>query len=107
MKRSTIRLVVILGTIAIIGITGIQIFWFMKAFDLREKQFSHSVNLALKNVAEGILKYNNNPSSVENPVQQLSSNYFVILVNDVIDINLLEVLLKDQFKKRNITWFAF
>jgi two-component system, OmpR family, phosphate regulon sensor histidine kinase PhoR len=103
MKRSTIRLVVILGTVAILGITAIQIFWFIKAFDLREKQFSHSVNLALKNVAEGILKYNNNPSTIENPVQQLSSNYFVILVNDVIDSNLLEVLLKNQFKKRNIT----
>jgi two-component system, OmpR family, phosphate regulon sensor histidine kinase PhoR len=103
MKRSTIRLVIILGTIAIMGITITQIFWFAKAFDLREKQFNYNVNLALKKVAEKILKYNNNKSSVENPVNQLSSNYFVILVNDVIDANLLELLLKEEFKKRNIT----
>lgn len=103
MKRSTIRLVIILGTIAILGITITQIFWFAKAFDLREKQFNYNVNLALKKVAESILKYNNNTSIVENPVNQLSSNYFVILVNDVIDSNLLEVLLKEEFRKRNIT----
>lgn len=37
------------------------------------------------------------------PVKQLSGNYFIVNVNDVIDANVLEYYLKEELSKRNIT----
>jgi two-component system, OmpR family, phosphate regulon sensor histidine kinase PhoR len=103
MKQRTIRLFLILATVSIIGITATQLFWVKKAFDLKETQFNHNVNLALRNVAQAILTFNNHKIPAANTVKQLSSDYFVVMVNDVIDANLLETLLRREFGKRNLT----
>ena len=58
MKNSTIRLVVILAAISIVGITITQIYWVRRAFDLKEAEFERSVNTALYNVAQLIFKIN-------------------------------------------------
>ena len=102
MKNSTIRIVVILAMISILGISITQFIWFKKAFDLRNNQFNYSVNTALKNVGENITRYNNSPPLQINPVSQVSGNYFVVRVNDAIDANLLEQLLVNQFRQRSI-----
>lgn len=93
---------VILAVISIVGISITQYFWVKKAFDLHEKEFNHNVNIALKIVAEDLLKYNNTTTPRVNPVNQLSENYFAVMVNDVIDANLLEDLLKSELEKRNL-----
>ena len=103
MNRHTIRLLVILATIAVTGIITTQIFWLRRAFDLKEKQFNQTVSISLKNVAEHILAYNNHAAPVINPVCQYSTNYFVVAVNDVIDANVLEYFLRKEFDKRNLT----
>jgi two-component system, OmpR family, phosphate regulon sensor histidine kinase PhoR len=103
MNRYTIRLLVILATIAITGIITTQVFWLRRAFDLKEKQFNQTVNIALKSVAEQILAYNQHAAPVINPVCQYSTNYFVVAVNDVIDANVLEYFLRKEFSKRNVT----
>ncbi len=97
MSNSKIRLVVILATISIIGIFITQVFWLRKAFDEKEIQFNHTVNSALKNVAENLLKFNNSTIPEENPVSQLSSNYFVVRINDAIDVNMLEYMIQNEF----------
>lgn len=96
-------MVIVLATISIIGISIIQVFWFRKAFLISEKQFNQSLHIALKSVAEKMPSYNQGSSSaLVNPVNQLSSNYFVVMINDVIDVNILELLLVNEFEKRNI-----
>lgn len=102
MKRETLRYVLILAIISIVGIISVQVYWFSKAFNIREKQFNQTVNIALRNVAEQILNYNGSTIPQTNPVEQLSSNYFVVMVNDKIDINLLETLLFNEFQKRDL-----
>ncbi len=97
MSNSKIRLVVILATISILGIFITQIFWLRKAFDEKEIQFNHTVNSALKNVAENLLIFNNSTIPDENPVSQLSSNYFVVRINDAIDVNMLEYMIQNEF----------
>jgi two-component system phosphate regulon sensor histidine kinase PhoR len=102
MKRKTIRLVIILATIALSGIIIIQILWFQKAFALKEMQTNQSIHIALKNVAEKILIYNNNPSTLVNPVNQVSSNYYTVMVNDAINAKILEDYLKNEFEHKDI-----
>jgi two-component system, OmpR family, phosphate regulon sensor histidine kinase PhoR len=57
----------------------------------------------LSNVAQKIFEINKTPSPANNPIKQLSTNYFVILVNGPIDSGVLEYLLVTEFEKRNIT----
>ncbi|HAI74649.1 MAG TPA: two-component sensor histidine kinase [Microscillaceae bacterium] len=102
MQRKTFQLFIILATVSLVGVIIIQIFWVTRAFDLKEKQFSQATHIALKNVAEKILMYNNNPATLVNPVNQVSSNYYTVRVNDVIDAYALELYLKTEFEHRGI-----
>ena len=102
MKNSTIRFVVILAALSIVGITITQIYWVRRAFDLKEAEFERTVNTALYNVAHQIFDINKTPSPANNPVKQLSTNYFIVMVNSEIDASLLEFLLRNEFEKRGI-----
>jgi two-component system phosphate regulon sensor histidine kinase PhoR len=101
-KRETLRYVLILAIISLAGIITIQTYWFSKAFDLREKQFNQTVTIALRNVSDQMQVYNNRPIPQVNPVEQLSSNYYVVMFNNVIDARLLETLLINEFSKREL-----
>ena len=80
----------------------IQYIWMRRAFDLSETQFNRSVSIALRSVAEKLLENQGLPEPDINPVEQLSSNYFVVRINDEIDVNLLEDLLRQEVSIRNI-----
>ena len=100
MKRETLRYVLLLAIFSVAGIISIQIYWFSRAFDMRNKQFNQTINVALRSVVDQILTYNGRTIPQVNPVEQLSSNYFVVMVNGEIDANLLETLLVNEFKAR-------
>lgn len=72
-----------------------------KAFDLREREFNDRVNIALRSVAQEIMTLNKDSSDVP-PVRQLSSNYFVVSTNDTLHPFLLESLLDNEFRSRNL-----
>jgi two-component system, OmpR family, phosphate regulon sensor histidine kinase PhoR len=102
LKNSTIRLIIVLATLSIIGITITQIYWVKRAFDLKEAEFDRQANTALLNVAQQLFAINNTPSPANNPVKQVSTNYYVVIMNSEIDAPLLEFLLTTEFEKRNI-----
>ena len=99
MKNSTIRFIVILATLSIVGITITQLYWVRRAFDLKEGEFERTVNAALYNVAQQIYEIKDTPSPANNPVKQLSTNYFIVMVNSEINARLLEFLLRTEFEK--------
>lgn len=102
-SRLTLRIVIILAAVSIVGITATQIYWVRKAFDLRKNQFNQDVTAALSNVGNKILEINQTPSPANTLVNQISTNYFTVLVNGPIDNNLLEFLLVTEFEKRHVT----
>lgn len=102
MRRHKIRTVVLLGAISIVGIISVQAYFLVKAWNIREKQLTQSLVIGLKTVAEKICRLNQTSPPFGNPVRQLSSNYFVVDVNSVIDANVLEHYLKSEFEKLNI-----
>lgn len=102
MKKSTLKKLVALAIIALVGINTTQILWFMRAFDAKEKQFNQTVTIALMQVSTDILRYNNHQSPTRATVSQPASNYFIVMVNDIIDANVLEPLLIREFGIRNI-----
>ena len=102
MKGGTIRLLLVVGVICVIGITITQIYWFRQAFNAQEDRFDRQVNTALYNVAREIFQFNNLPAPAVNPIKQLSTNYYVVMINTEIDANLLENLLVNEFKRNDL-----
>ena len=102
MNRIAIRLTIVFGIISIIGIVVIQVYFIQKSFNIKQKQIDQSIMISLRDVAETLIKYNNNVVPLEKLVHQYSSNYFVVNVNDNIDANILEYYLKEELKSRNI-----
>jgi two-component system phosphate regulon sensor histidine kinase PhoR len=103
-KRNTLRLIVILATLCIIGISVTQVYWVRRAFSLKQDALHREINTALFNVAHQIFKVNKLAPPDHNPVRQHSTNYFVVTVNSEVDVKLLEFLLKTEFEKRNIRY---
>jgi len=108
MKRNSIGFVIIMATISVVGILLIQFFFLKNSYDLNENQFHHLTTSALRNVASQINEYNAKlyhkvvKQNAGGQVEQISNNYYVVNVNDVIDPNLLEHFLETEFKKRNL-----
>lgn len=102
MKARAFQTIVVLAILSILGISVTQVFWFRKAFDLKENEFNQTVSVALQTVGEFIIDINKQPVPLTSLVNQLSGDYFVVQINGEIDIRLLEFLLKTEFQKRNI-----
>lgn len=101
--QKRIRIVVILGTISLIGLIITQIYWVQRAFDIREKELDQSIHVALIEVSQSMAHFSQNSSPNPNPVIQLSSDYFVVNINDKIDANVLEHYLIQAFQKNGVT----
>ena len=102
MRGVQVRFVVLLGAISIIGILSVQSYFLFKAWNIKERQLNQTLVVGLKTVAEKISHLNQTSLPYGNPVRQLTSNYFVVDVNSVIDANVLEFYLKTEFEKLNI-----
>lgn len=102
MKRKSILVIIILAVVSILGIVGTQVYWFNKAFNTEEELFNREVNTALFNVATKFFEISEAAIPSNNPIKQLSTNYYVVMINNEIDANLLEFLLKSEFENRSI-----
>ena len=102
MRRQQVRLVVLLGAISVIGIISAQAYFLFEAWSTREKQLNQSISIALITVAHKISGLNQSVPSSQNPVRQMTSNYYVVDVNTEIDADVLEHYLKSEFQRLNI-----
>jgi two-component system phosphate regulon sensor histidine kinase PhoR len=102
MRKPAIRLVVFLGVVAIIGIIALQVYFFQITFNNEERKLNQKIQVALWDVVEQIYEANNIKYVGVNPVEQISSDYFVVDVNDFIDADVLEYYLIKTFEKQNI-----
>lgn len=101
MNRNTIRLIIVLGIIAISGIIAIQAYWVKRAFDLEGQRFRQTAMVALGDVAKNISEVYG-LAEIENPVEQLASDYYVVNLRTPLDAEVLEHYLKLVFKKYDL-----
>jgi two-component system phosphate regulon sensor histidine kinase PhoR len=102
MNRRAIRIIVILGCISTLGIIIGQSYWLRQAFDLRDKQFSHSVFIALDNVAGDLIDASNDSTINVEAIRQIASNHFTVEFNSNINPELLEEFLINEFRRNNL-----
>ena len=98
-----IKIVVLIGIIAFVGIIVIQIYWLRKAFDYEEKKFSQNIQVSLLDVVNEINKYYGYKTALINPVQKLSEDYYVVNIHNDFGAEVLEYYLTNTFLKKNIS----
>ena len=102
MRKPAIRLVILLGIISIIGVIGIQVYFFHVTFNNEERKLNQKIQVALWEVVEEIYELNHIEYVGDNPVFQFSQDYYIVNVNDFIDSDILEHFLIKTFEKQNI-----
>ncbi|MFN7116838.1 MAG: sensor histidine kinase [Saprospiraceae bacterium] len=98
MRNRTILLVVILGTIAIVGIIGMQTYWVVNTWNNNEEEFNQKVHLALYNVARALADLNDSTLPTHSVVKQRTSNYYVVNIANEIDPGSLEYFLQKELE---------
>lgn len=102
MKNSTIIRVVLVGALAIISIIGVQTWLVMKTWDVKANEFHERVVVALLNVAKEFEKLGNQLPAYD-LITQVTSNYYVVNINDVINANNLEFFLRRELEAVGLT----
>lgn len=102
MRRKNLRGVIFFGSVVMLGLLIVQGFWLKRAFDIEERQFNHSVQVALKNIADSILSESINPKPPKTQIRQLSSKFYYAELNTEINPELLDSLLKKELGIRQI-----
>ncbi len=102
MPNRSIRIMLLLGGLAIAGILFVQSYLVFQTYDLNEQDFDESVTIVLRKVAEGIAKYNGSELPKQGLIQRRSSNYYSVNVNSAIDANILEDYLYQEFEKQSL-----
>ncbi len=102
MNNAPIRALVLLATLALVGILASQMYWSTRAVAREQQQFNHSVQMALHSVVESLCQIDGNDIPLNNPIDRVSNNYFIVRTNNKINLTSLEYVLKAEFEKRAI-----
>src|SRR5688500_8786290 len=94
MKNRHLSVIIVWGTIVLACLIVVQIYWFTRAFSVTERQFDHSVQMALMKVADTLSK--------DHVIKKLSSNFFFVDTHSDINNAELERLLKKEFELRDL-----
>lgn len=103
MDDKTIRQVILLGTLAIIGIIMVQTYWLWNAWDTEDYAFDRSARIALRQTAEELAAFDSLPLPDKDLIVRKYSNYYFVNFNNEIDRGNLEHYLYKHFEKQSIT----
>lgn len=79
-----------------------QFYWFKKTFDLEERQFDEKVNIALRNVADHLLKIEKDSTSKILPITKIASNEYYVRTNCYFKLTDLDSSIRSNFIERAI-----
>lgn len=94
MHNRHLRKIVALGTIVLMALGCLQAYWFQRAFDVADKQFDHSVQVALRRVADSVT------TSAE--VHKIASNFFLVETSKNLNGHDIDRLLKNELLIRSL-----
>lgn len=93
---------VALAAFSLVGLLVIQGIWFVRAFDVEEKQFNEKANIALRTVAHQILLQQKDVFTPIAPVIQQASNRFYVSLNRPVSYRLLDSLVRTQVQLQHL-----
>ncbi|MBT8234335.1 MAG: HAMP domain-containing histidine kinase [Saprospiraceae bacterium] len=101
MPNNSIRLTLILGSLAVCGVLLFQSFWLIETWSIKNDEFDSIVIKSLREVAVKIADINQTELPKSNLIQKRSSSY-AVNVNSAIDANILEDFLVRTFDEASL-----
>ena len=98
MRKRSLYQVVLLGIIAILAAFALQGYYLWSAYKLKDQEFQQQVQVALLGVADGFEELNESLVPDVSLINRISSNYYVVNLNAVIDAGDLEFLLQRELE---------
>jgi two-component system phosphate regulon sensor histidine kinase PhoR len=93
MQKPHITIIILATSIALVGLTITQSFWVWNAVNLEEKQYDHRVDMALKEVIDGLVNASDREMNrSQNPFYEAAQPKITFF--EVIDTTLLASLLR-------------
>ena len=97
MRNSSIRWFILLGAVTILSIIGMQTYLLIQRWDHEQKSFDLTTKNALLQVAKKMAIFNKSVLPSEEIVKRITPNYYIVNFSDVIDANVLESYLIQEF----------
>jgi len=97
MSNSNIRWVILLGAIAILSIIAMQSYWLIQQRSHESQSFHQTTTIALLQVAQKMAKHNKLTLPSGEIIKRITPNYYIINFDNVIDANVLEHYLLEEF----------
>jgi two-component system, OmpR family, phosphate regulon sensor histidine kinase PhoR len=101
-KASVYRTVIVLTLAALVGLLGLQVYWFANAYAIQEKQFDRTASLALRQVADRLLVQQLDFRQRIAPIKQTASNTFYVTFGKPASYRALDSLLRKTFLAHDI-----
>ncbi|MEO0005868.1 MAG: hypothetical protein RJA20_64 [Bacteroidota bacterium] len=102
MTNTVIRRVIVLGALACLSLLTIQTYWVLRTWDIQEREFNRKVNQAMLDAANKLASLNLFDLPTNRLVDQVSSNYWVVNVNNVFEASELELCLDRAFEAQGL-----
>jgi two-component system phosphate regulon sensor histidine kinase PhoR len=103
MTSRTLRTFTLLSVLVLLGLVGMQAYWFRQAYQTEDRDFDRRVTSALRVVCQRLVEAGPHPNHVlPRPVERVSANYYTAQINDVIDPVVLEEFLKQEFARHDL-----
>lgn len=101
MSNNSIKIILLLGSLVIVGVLLFQSYWLIETWNIKNKEFDTTVIKSLRKVAEKIAEINQTELPKNNLIQKRSSSY-AVNVNSAIDANILEDFLIRTFNQASL-----
>lgn len=102
MTNTIIRRVIVLGAISMLSLLAVQTYWVLRTWDLQEQEFNRKVTQALMDAANELAQATPFELPSQDLIDRLSSNYYVVNVDNDFDPNTLEFFLKKSFENQGL-----
>jgi two-component system phosphate regulon sensor histidine kinase PhoR len=102
MRNTIISRVIVLGALASLSLLAVQTYWVLRTWDLQEQEFNRRVNQAMLDAANQLAQMNLFALPPQKLVQQVSTNYWVVNVNNVFEASDLEHVLGKAFEAQGL-----
>jgi two-component system, OmpR family, phosphate regulon sensor histidine kinase PhoR len=102
MTNTIIRRVIVLGAFSILSLLAVQTYWVLRTWDLQEREFNRKANQSMLDAAMELSKVSMFSLPNKSFVRQLSSNYWVVNVDNIFEAEDLEYALDKAFEGQNL-----
>lgn len=102
MTNAIIRRVILLGAFSILSLLAVQTYWVLRSWDLQEREFNRKVYQALLDASRDLARVGLFVLKDASLIEQISSNYYVVNIDNQFDAPTLEFYLQKAFENQGM-----